>query len=458
MLTGIKNGMVMQRNDLDVCEIYFSSNMPPASITYSGHASGIGTVIHLGNMQYLLTGIPVGGPYCIEINKERFENIYIGDVWILAGQSNMEGIGHRTDADKRFIPSEEIRALYLHNKWGPANHPLHDIGNSHFGVHALLGGTSKPIDMSVGPGLSFGLSMNHYTGVPQGLICCAHGATNLIYHWDPKRIDEGPDSSLYAAMLQRVAENGNHVRGMFWYQGCSDAEERIHSEYTKNMINFVSACRRDLGPELPIVQVQIGRTISRPTPDYCKWWISIQEQQRTMHEHIPYLSTVSSITKSLDDAIHLDSKSHRELGREAAEAMCQLIFQSPEDNYLAPPQMDDYWIEKSESTGYWMNDWVELHIRYKNLHGGLISSGRPVGFDVFSNQAGQIPQYVYKTELKGNTAILYLAATQEMLESSELYYGYGQNPTCNITDMAGRAIPVMGPISLGRHIYDQSWY
>lgn len=456
MLLGIKNGMVMQRNDRNVCDIQFSTDTCPEIITYSGFSCGTGTVTSLGNLQYRLTGIPVGGPYCIEIGRERFEDIYVGDVWILAGQSNMEGIGHRTEADKHFVPSEEVRALYLYNEWGSANHPLHDLGSSFFGVHILLGGTSKPIDIGVGPGLSFGLSMNYFTGVPQGLICCAHGATNLAYHWDPKRANEGPDSSLYAAMLQRVVENGNHVRGMFWYQGCSDAEEIFHGEYTKNMVEFVSACRRDLDADLPIVQVQIGRTISRPTADYCKWWISIQEQQRIMHESIPYLSTVSAITMTLDDAIHLDSDSNRKLGEEAAEAMCQLLSQSVEGDYLTPPQMDCYWIEKTSSAGSWMAGWAELHIRYKNLHGGLTSSGRPMGFDVFSNQADQIPQYVYKTELKEDTVVLYLAATPEMLANSELYYGYGQNPACNITDMAGRAIPVMGPISLRGISYDQS--
>ena len=49
-----------------------------------------------------LTGIPVGGPYTLTISDKNgevdFDNIYVGDVWILAGQSNMEGAGLMTDA------------------------------------------------------------------------------------------------------------------------------------------------------------------------------------------------------------------------------------------------------------------------------------------------------------------------------------------------------------------------
>ena len=455
MLIGIKNGMVMQRNEQDVCEAYFTATTPPKHIRYEGQSCGTGTITSIGSDRYLLTGIPTGGPYHIAIDGMELDSIYVGDVWILAGQSNMEGIGHRTEADRRFVPQDNVRALYLNNEWGPANHPLHDLGNSYFKVHTLLGGSSKPIEISVGPGLSFGLAMKEYTGVPQGLICCAHGATNLQYHWDPDRAVEGPDSSLYAAMVQRVVENGNHVRGMFWYQGCSDAEELLHVAYTENMLKFVSACRNDFGSELPIVQVQIGRTISRPTTDYCRWWNSIQEQQRVMHERIPFLSTISAITKTLDDAIHLDSDSNRELGKEAAEAMYQLVFHDPEKDCLAPPQMDRCWIEDTNSKGYWMSDWVKIIIRYKNLHGRLISPGRPMGFDVLSNQADRLPQFVYKTKLNGDKAVLYLAATREELTNSELYYGHGQDPACNITDMTGRAIPVMGPIAIRQIIQDQ---
>ncbi len=48
-----------------------------------------------------IVGVPVGGPYTIqcrlEIDKRNITTtagpVYVGDLWVLAGQSNMEGVG-----------------------------------------------------------------------------------------------------------------------------------------------------------------------------------------------------------------------------------------------------------------------------------------------------------------------------------------------------------------------------
>lgn len=442
-MIGIKSGMVMQRNPENVCDIRIQAAAMPPFAVYHGAAEGRAPIEPVAEGAYRLRGIPTGGPYTITLGDSVFESVYVGDVWILAGQSNMEGLGHMTAEDYHFTPREDVRALYLSNQWAPAKEALHDLGDAHFKIHDLLGGCHKPVAISVGPGLSFGLTMQEYTGVPQGLICCAHGATNLAYHWDPDALPQGPDRSLYAAMVRRVEENGSHVRGMFWYQGCSDAEDQLCEAYTENMKKFVAACRRDMGEHLPIVQVQIGRTVSRPNADYRRWWDIIQERQRRMDEEIEHLLTVSAITKELDDAIHLDSPSQAALGREAAEAMYYLVFGTDRRGCLPPPQLETYWLETDALSGLAL-----LKIRYQNLHGRLTAEGRPHGFSVLDATPGNLPQLVYKVTLEGDTAVLHLAVPEAALHGLALYYGYGPDPYCNITDAAGRSIPAMGPILL----------
>jgi hypothetical protein len=53
-----------------------------------------------GKFSVKLSSIPVGGPYRLrlESGKQRVEIVpfFVGDVWILAGQSNMEGVGDMT--------------------------------------------------------------------------------------------------------------------------------------------------------------------------------------------------------------------------------------------------------------------------------------------------------------------------------------------------------------------------
>lgn len=124
-MIGIKNGMVMQRNEENVCEIFVSDIRQIYKATYEGYGSGIIQVNqHINGFQ--LTGIPVGGPYTITINEEIFQDIYVGDLWILAGQSNMQGVGWLTKEDVEFQGDKEIRAFYMQDEWGIAK-----IGRAH---------------------------------------------------------------------------------------------------------------------------------------------------------------------------------------------------------------------------------------------------------------------------------------------------------------------------------------
>lgn len=366
----------------------------------------------------------------------------MGDVWLLAGQSNMEGVGWIAEEDESFQGEQDVRALYMTNQWDTARHPLHDLGHALIKVHAFLGAVPRPMHNSVGPGLAFAQTMKKLTGVPQGVLCCAHGATSMA-HWDPKDKAKGSDVSLYAAMVQRVEENGGRVRGLFWYQGCSDAEAAVHEDYTCNMQQFVTACREEFGENLPVVQVQIGRTVTRTNEAYCRWWGSIQEQQRLMHRHIPRLHTISAITKGLDDAIHIDNAGQQELGKEAAEAMYHLLYGSDAHGCLPPPDMCAYTVGEDLKSGN-----AVITIRYANLHGHLTAPGRPVGFAVCNNRQGLLPQLVFKITLCNDTVTLHLALPVSEVVGLELYYGYGQDPVCNITDGAGRGLPVMGPLML----------
>jgi sialate O-acetylesterase len=59
-----------------------------------------------------LRDVPAGGPYKIELRAagatSTVEDVLVGDLWILAGQSNMEGVGDLVGVQKpdpRFIPS-----------------------------------------------------------------------------------------------------------------------------------------------------------------------------------------------------------------------------------------------------------------------------------------------------------------------------------------------------------------
>ena len=440
----IKNGMVLQRNCDNLCEAYFEG--APSKISYKSKDSenrGDLPPESVGSGQWKLSGIPAGGPYELTIDGQNYGDIYVGDVWILGGQSNMEGVGWLTPEDESFAGDPEVRALYMDDAWGTARHPLHDLGIAVDSVHAALGAGPRPMFNSVGPGLEFALRMKALTGVPQGVLCCAHGGTSME-QWSPSKKHLGGGGSLYGAMLRRFDDNGKNVRGMFWYQGCSDAGLPMCDLFVDRMVEFVAECRKDFGEQLPFVQVQIGRRWidladkNSPMPD-C--WTAVREHQRKMQTIIPNLLTVSAIDKPLDDLIHLSSPAQKKLGADAAEAMYYLLYKTDANGCLPPPAFAGYEITRCPKTGL-----ANVELRYDNLHGGLVSGSRPAGFMITQAEGEPYAQYIFDTQLQQNKIYLRTMVTPEALAGCRLYYAYGIDPYCNITDMAHRAIPAMGPV------------
>ena len=47
----------------------------------------------------------------VVVNEEKFEDIYVGDVWLLAGQSNMQGVGRFRDYDLSYRGEKDIREI-----------------------------------------------------------------------------------------------------------------------------------------------------------------------------------------------------------------------------------------------------------------------------------------------------------------------------------------------------------
>ena len=57
--------------------------------------------------------IPAGGPYQVG----GAQNVLVGDLWILAGQSNMEGVGDLVDVE---TPHPLVHSFQSRERWAPA--------------------------------------------------------------------------------------------------------------------------------------------------------------------------------------------------------------------------------------------------------------------------------------------------------------------------------------------------
>ena len=153
----------------------------------------------------------------------------------MAGQSNMQGIGNMSGKAK---PHPLIRAFSMRREWRAAEDPLHLLEESPDICHTEKQCSAKAGEelrrnaiKGVGVGVFFAREMFERSGgVPQGLICVAHGGTSM-QQWSPERKKLG-GGSLYASMLTSVKATGQPVAGLLWYQGESDANfcrrRRVH--------------------------------------------------------------------------------------------------------------------------------------------------------------------------------------------------------------------------------------
>jgi len=389
-----------------------------------------------GRFSARLAGLPVGGPYAVELQvggeHMTVKDVLVGDVWILGGQSNMQGCGVTADGEK---PHPLVRAWYMDDRWAVARDPIHNMWATVDQVHIDLCGGVRPeknMARSAGPGVAFGVEMQRLTGVPQGVIACGHGGTSMA-QWDPKLKGLG-SRSLYGAALRRVKKLGGQAAGLVWYQGCSDANPEAAPVYTKAMQALVRAFRRDLNaPALPVVMVQIA-TVYGMEGFSC--WNDVQEQQRRLPKVIPHLATVPAIDLTLDDLIHISGTDQTRLGRRLAAAM--LWLRTGAGLPAIEPKKTKVIYNKARAT-------ADVVVTFDNVVGGLRAAGRPWGFSL----AGDGPENViFRVDLDGNNAILRTTLPVTDIGERILYYGEGCAPYCNITDGADRAVPVFGAMPL----------
>jgi hypothetical protein len=391
-----------------------------------------------------IAGLPVGGPYQVELcihakdpalcERLTVRDVLVGDVWVLGGQSNMQGCGLLKDKLKA---NPMVRAFYMNDSWAPACDPIHDMWDCVDQVHIdYCGGVRPPKStvIGVGPGVSFGQRLFALTGIPQGMLACAHGGTSME-QWDPKLKKLGT-KSLYGATMRRFRKNGARVAGLVWYQGCSDATKAAAPHYTKRMKAMIAAMRRDFrNPSMPAAVVQIARVVGWG-PENTPSWNSIQDQQRRLASVVPHCTVVPAIDLALDDGIHISGAGQNCLGVRLADAMHGLRQGGPRQRQIALGKVSVI-TEDGHAT---------VVAEFDNTRGSLRSAGRPSGFDVVDFSGNS---QMFDVTLAKNTARVRLWIGAQDVSGMALHYGYGVGPYCNATDAAGRPLPVFGPVFLG---------
>ncbi|MEO7314463.1 MAG: GDSL-type esterase/lipase family protein, partial [Ginsengibacter sp.] len=296
-----------------------------------------------GKWKIVLDKLPAGGPYTLEVRTAKkqilFQNILLGDVWLLAGQSNMlfrlneakEGKGAIDMAGNKQLRFLQLNAIRETDNTGWDSTILSQTNKlNYFSGHWQTSSPENAAQFSA-IGYFFGEKIQKEINVPIGLIQVAVGGApivsfldrhtlewdnylvNELYNWtksdflmpwvreralknierskDPKQRHPYEPAYIFEAGLTSFTQTP--IKGILWYQGESDAHnmELYQYNFEKLMQSWGSIWNKDL----PVYFVQLS-SIDRPS------WPYFRDMQRKVSEEIPnsFMAVSSDVGDSLD--------------------------------------------------------------------------------------------------------------------------------------------------------------
>ncbi len=194
-------------------------------------------------------------------------------VFILAGQSNMEGHGVINGKQKGTLetlakdPNSAARYKHLVDKDGKWI-VRDDVWLSYYDTKCPLTFGKSAAKNAIGPEMGFGWAVGDYLDNPVLLIKFGPGGTSLAGPWRSPS-SGGTVGSLYTGMIASIkktlanlkadfpelAGRGVEIAGFGWHHGWNDGcSAKDTAEYESNMVNFIKDVRKDLGAaKLPFV-------------------------------------------------------------------------------------------------------------------------------------------------------------------------------------------------------------
>lgn len=273
--------------------------------------------IPAGGLYRIETGLIVHSTnpdFCWTFRGDARLHVGVGDVFLIAGQSNAAGYGR----DAAYDPPElGVHLFRNRHRWDLASHPFNessfaaDVANAERGVSG------------VSPHLAFGKAFKKLSHYPVGLIASAMGGMP-IKRWNP---DGGP---LYKNMLE-VTKMCGKIAGVIWYQGCSNTDKKGLVDYQKKYYDVINSFRRDIGYDVKFFTFQLNREV------YCdndNGYGTIREIQRMACHDLKEVYTLPTIHCSLSDGIHNNAHSCIMLGENMARLCGNILYGTKE--FFAP--------------------------------------------------------------------------------------------------------------------------
>lgn len=319
--TMIRSGMVLQRQ---------------VGIPLSGEATdGSSVKISLGSTSKEVTAtgsiwetelpaMEAGGPYTLTINSGTetltFTDIWVGDVWLASGQSNMAWKLANTDNATEVIAQsnyQDIRELYVTTRSSSSPQEQLPSGSS------WRPATSEYVGDFSAVAYYFARFLHDSLNIPIGIINSSYGGSR-IEPWikeedlgfNETQIVFGEDAlghhqpnALYNCMIHPLVNTP--IRGVIWYQGESNISNRETAlEYTTLKKILINSWRNIWGDELPFFWVQLANWGTEANEDAPNSWdaIPIGRSSQSRALSLPFTGEAIAIDKGEVDVHPTDKR------------------------------------------------------------------------------------------------------------------------------------------------------
>lgn len=262
-----------------------------------------------------------GGPYELKfVCGEQtivYDDIYVGEVYLFAGQSNMQFKLKESTFDKDAYEGCDKIRLYSTERIEKADRFTPEDGwvtatKENVGDWSALGYLTS-IEIAKSKGIAVGAIVCYQgasvieswvpTGSFERIGICLKDEDKYHDHFEPDFLDWNMDGVLYSFALSQIIPFS--VSSVVWYQGESDTSFEEAKVYKQELSALIDIWRSDFAnSKLPFVIVQIADCDSRS----CDAWKLIQEHQYNIQFEKDNVKTVISADVCETDDIHPPTK------------------------------------------------------------------------------------------------------------------------------------------------------
>ncbi len=369
-----------------------------------------------GEWRVMLEPMEAGGPLTMTIegdNAITLSDVYVGEVWQAAGQSNMDTrLSYYSNLASE-ISAANLPLMRYFTVRQPGNPPT----------------TWEVVSPSTAGDLSalayfFGKEIHARTGVAVGLVVTAVGGTSVASWLDPATLAQTPDitnddrGSMWNEWVSPVVGYG--IRGTIWIQGEQNCNSTDSPSYGNVFRLLIDGWRAAWGQgDFPFYYGQLSSIHSLQTdPNNTSDVARVREGQRMA---LVKPNTAMSVNMDIGSADDWHFPNKPEAGRRLSLPARALVYGEADLPYSGP-----LYLSKTVAGS-------EVTLHFDHIGGGLVArdGGELTGFAI----AGATGDWVWGTaEIRGDVLVV---SSPSVPNPTRVRYAWGDNPILSLFNAEG---------------------